>query len=62
MQISVPTIECQKCADSITKAIHTVDPEAKVAVDIAAKQVNVETTAQESSLREAITTAGHDPA
>jgi len=62
MQISVPSIECQKCADIITKAIHNVDPDAQVSVDIEAKQVNVETTAQEISLRDAITTVGHNPA
>lgn len=61
MQISVPTIECGKCADTITKAIHNVDPGAKVSVDIEAKRVDVETTASETALRDAITTAGHDP-
>ncbi len=62
MQINVPSIECGKCADIITKAIHNVDPEAKVNVDIEAKRVDVETSATETSLRDAITTVGHDPA
>ena len=62
MQINVPTIVCDKCADTITKAIHNVDPDAQVKVDIEAKQVDVETSATETSLREAITTVGHEPA
>lgn len=62
MQINVPSIECEKCADIITKAIHNVDPGATVRVDIEAKRVDVETSAPETSLRDAIVTVGHNPA
>lgn len=62
MQITVPTIVCDKCAETITKAIHGVDPAAQVQISVEAKQVDIETSASESSLREAIVAVGHEPA
>ncbi len=59
IQLNVPSIVCDSCANVVTKAIHKVDAAANVSVDVATKQVAVDTQASESALREAIAAAGH---
>lgn len=60
MQLNVPSIVCDGCADTITKAIHTLDSSASVSVNIETKQVEIDTQADESAIKEAIAAAGHD--
>ncbi|MEG3899851.1 MULTISPECIES: heavy-metal-associated domain-containing protein [unclassified Microcoleus] len=56
---NVPSIVCSGCGDTITKAIKTVDSDASVNVDIAAKTVTVEAEASEESIKQAIVVTGH---
>ncbi len=56
---SVPSIVCSGCGDTITKAIKTVDSDASVNVDVAAKTVTVEAEASEESIKQAIVVTGH---
>ncbi|HHP7244851.1 MAG TPA: heavy-metal-associated domain-containing protein [Elainellaceae cyanobacterium] len=60
MQLNVPSIVCDGCADTITKAIHKLDSSASVNVNIETKQVEVDTQADESRIKEAIAAVGHD--
>uniref|UniRef100_B8HQN3 Heavy metal transport/detoxification protein n=1 Tax=Cyanothece sp. (strain PCC 7425 / ATCC 29141) TaxID=395961 RepID=B8HQN3_CYAP4 len=62
LQLQVPTIVCQGCADAITNAIKEVDATAQVQVGLEAKTVAVETTAPEGEIRSAITQLGHEVA
>lgn len=62
LQLQVPTIVCQGCADAITNAIKEVDATAQVQVELEAKTVAVETTAAEVDIRSAITQLGHEVA
>ena len=57
--LNVPTIQCQGCADTITKEIKAHDANANVKVDIEGKKVDVTTDMSESSVKQAITVAGH---
>ena len=57
--LNVPSIVCAGCADTITKAIQTVESEASVNVDVAAKTVTVEAKASEESIKQAIVATGH---
>ncbi|MGF1478240.1 MAG: heavy-metal-associated domain-containing protein [Cyanophyceae cyanobacterium] len=59
MQLKVPSIVCQGCADEITKEIKTHEPNATVNVDVEKKVVTVETGASEESIRQAIAAVGH---
>jgi copper chaperone len=59
LQLTVPNMACSACADTITKAVQTVDPAAQVAADPKTKQVNIDTQAPETAVREAIATAGY---
>ena len=59
LQLKVPTIACNGCAETITDTIHTMEPDAKVDVDVKAKTVTVETQASEETIKQAIVAAGH---
>lgn len=59
LQIKVPNMACSACADTITKAVKTVDPTATVQADPKTKIVLVDTNADKTVIEEAITTAGY---
>jgi copper chaperone len=59
LQFTVPNMACSACSDTITTAIKATDPTAQVSADPKTKQVNVETQASESSIKEAVTNAGY---
>jgi copper chaperone len=59
LQFTVPNMACSACADTITKAIATLDPTASVQADPKTKQVQVSTQASEAAVREVITSAGY---
>ncbi len=60
VQLKVPSIVCEGCAETITKALKNLDPEAKVAVDLSAKTVIVEGKTREDLIKQAITDIGHN--
>lgn len=59
MQLQVPKIACASCVETVTKAVHSLDPNARIEVDIKNKIVNVETQKPETAVREAIASAGY---
>ncbi len=61
-QFHVPKMSCGGCLNNITKAIKTVDQDAKVAADIPTKIVHVETVASQAQVIKAMTDAGYQPA
>jgi copper chaperone len=61
LHLKVPTIACEVCGQTITKAIQNQDAQAQVTVDVTEKTVAVETVLSEAALREIILQAGHTP-
>ncbi|MGL4882178.1 MAG: heavy-metal-associated domain-containing protein [Waterburya sp.] len=61
IEFKVPDMACGACSESITKAILAIDAQASVKADPETKQVTVETQASESSIKEAIASAGYNP-
>ncbi|MBW4685695.1 MAG: heavy-metal-associated domain-containing protein [Komarekiella atlantica HA4396-MV6] len=59
LQLKVPNMACSACGDTINKAVKTVDPTATVQADPKTKVVLVDTNADETVIKEAITTAGY---
>jgi copper chaperone len=57
--LNVPTIACEVCANTITKAIQTAQPDAQISVDVPNKIVTVETNASQETIQQIITEAGH---
>lgn len=62
LQLKVPKMACSACADTITKAIKTVDPSATVQTEPKTKLVSVETQAPETAIKAAIATVGYPAA
>ncbi len=60
IKLKVPTIKCEGCAETVTAAVLNAVADAKVAVDVDSKVVVVETQASEASIKQAITSAGHE--
>lgn len=59
IELKVPSIACDVCAETITKAIKNSEPNAQVNVNVDTKMVTVETTISENEIKEIITKAGH---
>lgn len=59
LELNVPDMACSACADTISQAVAALDPTAKVNADPKTKQVAIETTAPEASVKDAITAAGY---
>ncbi len=58
-KLKVPDIACQGCADAITESLLTLEPSAKIQVDVPAKMVTVESTASLENIKQAIISAGY---
>lgn len=58
-QFEVEAMTCSHCVAAITRSVHSVDPGAKVAADLAAKRVDVETAKPAEVVEGAIADAGY---
>lgn len=61
IELKIPEMTSGACAKIITQAVIDIDPRATVKADIKTKQVIVESTASDSSIKEAITSASYPP-
>ena len=61
MQFQIDNMTCGGCARSVTKAIHSVDPEAQVDIDLPQKRVNVVSAADESAVAAVLKDVGYPP-
>jgi copper chaperone len=61
MKFQIDNMTCGGCARSVTKAIHSVDPHAKVDIDLPQKRVNVVSVAEESAVAAVLEDVGYPP-
>ncbi|MBD9460202.1 heavy-metal-associated domain-containing protein [Pseudomonas sp. PDM05] len=60
MQVfSVEGMTCGHCVKSVTQAVHNQDPSAEVKVDLAAKQVSVQSQLSAQQIADAIREEGY---
>jgi copper chaperone len=59
LELKVPSMVCEGCVETVTKAIKTVDSDAGVNVDLETKTVSVESQVSEESIKQAIVATGH---
>ena len=59
MELRIESMTCGGCAKSVTKAIQSVDPNAKIETNPAARTVKVETTATSAALQRVLEEAGY---
>ncbi len=60
LQLTVPSMVCSACSDTVTRAIQSLDPSAVVHIDLSTKTVSIETQALESQVTSAILAVGHE--
>ena len=60
LRFQVQGMTCGHCVQSVTKAVHAVDAQAQVQVDLADKSVSVEGSDRKDAIAEAIRTAGYE--
>lgn len=60
MNLSIPDMTCGHCRASVTQALTTLDPGAKVAVDLTARTARVETTAPPETVIAALAAIGFE--
>lgn len=60
VRLKIEAMTCGGCANSITKAIKSVDPTAKIDVDVQGRAVTVDSTTNVKSLIEVIREAGYE--
>jgi len=59
LQLTIPSMACSACSDTITRAIEAIDPNVKVNANLKTKVVSIETQAAEAEVKQAITTVGY---
>ncbi|SKB11355.1 Heavy metal transport/detoxification protein [Planktothrix sp. PCC 11201] len=59
VEIKVTSIVCQACANTVTKAIKSLDAEADITINLETKIVSINGTPSETAIKEAITAVGH---
>jgi copper chaperone len=62
MQFQVEGMSCNHCVGAITRAVQALDPAARVSADLAAHQVQVDSSADAQAVRQAIEAAGYEVA
>jgi copper chaperone len=61
MKFQIDNMTCGGCARSVTKAIQSVDPQAKIDIDLTTKAVSVTSDAEDSSVAAALEAVGYPP-
>jgi copper chaperone len=59
LQLKVPSMDCSACGDTITNAVMVIDSSATVHTDPKNKQVNIQTQAFETAIKNAVEAAGY---
>lgn len=59
IKFEVKDMSCGHCVAVVTKAVKSVDPQAQVDVDLATKQVSVESASERKVLAAALAEAGY---
>ena len=60
LKLKVPEMTCGHCAATIEKAVTSVDPTARVQVDLSEKTVTIQATEQDEKISEVVRSAGYD--
>jgi copper chaperone len=62
LEFDIAALSCAHCTRAVTEAIHELDPQALVTVDLARKHVQVEGELDRGRVAAALTEAGYPPA
>jgi copper chaperone len=59
---NVPDMSCGHCVNAITKAVTSLDPNARIETNLETKMVSIESSANSTALVDVLTEAGYPPA
>lgn len=62
LELTVPSIVCDRCVQAVTQAIQGIDAQAEVRINLETKQVSITTIVDLEALKAAIDAAGHEVA
>jgi len=62
LQLKVPKLACAACVDTVTGAVKSIDPAAKVAADTKNKTVSIQTQQSEAEIKQVIAAVGYPAA
>lgn len=62
LEFQVDGMSCSHCVKVVTQAVQSVDPAARVEVDLATHRVRVDSSAERDALAGALREAGYAPA
>lgn len=60
LKLKVPDMSCGHCAGTIEKAVKSVDPAARVTIDLKVSMVAIDSTAGTEAISSVIRSAGYD--
>jgi copper chaperone len=58
LRFHVPNMACGGCARSVTRAMSTIDPKARIEIDRVSREVRIDTQVNEQSILAALGQAG----
>ncbi|WP_028033829.1 heavy-metal-associated domain-containing protein [Chelativorans sp. J32] len=61
MQFHIENMTCGGCVRSVTKAIHSVDPDAKVTADPETRKVEVQSSVTPARIEDVLKEVGYPP-
>lgn len=61
IEFNVEGMSCGHCVNAVTKAVQSVDPNARVDVDLARHKVRIETAEPREAVAAALDEAGYPP-
>lgn len=61
LEFDIAAMTCGHCAGAVTRAVQSLDPEAKVQVDLEAHTLRVETSRDRAAVAAALAEAGYAP-
>ncbi len=61
IELKLPTMTCGHCVRAVTQAVHSLDPQAQVDIDLPGHQVRIHTLAAPATVRAALVEAGYTP-
>ncbi|MGE7955616.1 heavy-metal-associated domain-containing protein [Pseudomonas sp. NPDC089530] len=59
LRFHIPNMTCGGCAKSVTRALLSVDPQARIETDPPTREVRVESTLDANALRSVLSEAGY---
>lgn len=59
MEFDIPAMTCGHCVKAVTQTVQSLDPDAKISVELATKKLTLQTTKDRQTVATALTEAGY---